>query len=137
MRLLIAAQALPADVTVDVLPLGAGSSLVPEFVSLPFSEYLDGWRLALYVDERSRFDAAADKQIVTYLWTGILVISTSMVVAVMIAGAIRRQLKLASLKNDLVASVSHELEIPLTSMRMRVDTRLTDGQVHDTNGVED
>ena len=127
MRLLIAAQALPADVTVDVLSIGAEPSLTPALVSLPFGNYLDGWRLTLHVDDQTMFDAA-DRQIVAYLWTGVLVIVAIVIVAGLIAGAIRRQMRLARLKNDLVATVSHELKTPLASMRMLVDTLLDDGR---------
>jgi signal transduction histidine kinase len=125
-RSLIAAQALPADVTVEVLPPGAEPSLPPALVSLSLGKYLDGWRLTLHVDDRSLFDAAADKQIVAYLWTGVLVIVVIVIVAGLIAGAIRRQMRLTRLKNDLVATVSHELKTPLSSMRLLVDTLLDD-----------
>ncbi|MCH8913003.1 MAG: HAMP domain-containing histidine kinase [Planctomycetes bacterium] len=126
MRSLIAAQALPADVTVEVLPPGAEPSLPPALVSLSLGKYLDGWRLTLHVDDRSLFDAAADKQIAAYLWTGVLVIVVIVIVAGVIAGAIRRQMRLTRLKNDLVATVSHELKTPLSSMRLLVDTLLDD-----------
>jgi len=126
MRSLIAAQALPADVIVEVLPPGAEPSLPPALVSLSLGKYLAGWRLALHVDDRSLFDAAADKQIAAYLWTGVLVIVVILIVAGLIAGAIRRQMRLARLKNDLVATVSHELKTPLSSMRLLVDTLLDD-----------
>lgn len=126
MRSLIAAPTLPADVTVEVLPPGVGPSLSPVLVSLSLGKYLHGWRLTLHVDDRSLFDAAADKQIAAYLWTGILVIAVVVILAVLIAGAIRRQMRLARLKNDLVATVSHELKTPLSSMRLLVDTLLDD-----------
>ncbi len=126
MRSLIAAQALPADVTVEVLPPQAEPSLPPALVSLSLGKYLDGWRLALHVDDRSLFETAADKQIVAYLWTGVLVIVVIVIVAALIAGAIRRQMRLTRLKNDLVATVSHELKTPLSSMRLLVDTLLDD-----------
>ena len=126
MRSLIAAQALPTDVTVEVWPPEASESLPPALVSLSLGKYLDGWRLALHVDDLGLFDTAADRQIVAYLWTGTLVIVVIVILAGLIAGAIRRQMRLARLKNDLVATVSHELKTPLSSMRLLVDTLLDD-----------
>jgi len=40
----------------------------------------------------------------------------------------RRQLRLARLKTDLVAAVSHELKTPLASMRLLVDSLLDDSE---------
>ena len=51
MQSLIAAHALPADVTVEVLPPGAEPSLPLVFASLPVGDYLAGWRLVLHVDD--------------------------------------------------------------------------------------
>lgn len=126
MRSFIANQALPADVAIELLPPGAEPSRPSVFASLPVENYLDDWRLALHVDDRSLFDDAADKQIAAYLWTGILVIGVVVILAVLIAGAIRRQMRLTRLKNDLLATVSHELKTPLSSMRLLVDTLLDD-----------
>jgi signal transduction histidine kinase len=49
-------------------------------------------------------------------------------VALLIAGMIRRQMRLTRLRNDLVATVTHELKTPLSSMRLLVDTLLDDAQ---------
>jgi signal transduction histidine kinase len=47
------------------------------------------------------------------------------VLGLLVAQVVRRQMALARLKNDLVATVSHELKTPLSSMRVLVDTLLT------------
>ncbi len=41
------------------------------------------------------------------------------------AAALRRQMRISRLKNDLVATVSHELKTPLAAMRLLVDTLLS------------
>ena len=125
-RAAIAELALPSDVAVELLPPGAEPSRPSLIASLSAGTTLSGWRLTLHVDDRLLFAAAADKRIAAYLWTGVLVIVVIVIVAGLIAGAMRRQMRLTRLKNDLVATVSHELKTPLASMRLLVDTLLDD-----------
>jgi signal transduction histidine kinase len=63
---------------------------------------------------------------VAYFWTGLLVIGAMSIFALIIARAFRRQMRLTRLRNDLVATVSHELKTPLASIRLLVDTLLDD-----------
>jgi signal transduction histidine kinase len=65
-----------------------------------------------------------------YLWTGFLVIGMIALLATLMARYLVRQVKLTRLKNNFVATVSHELKTPLASMRVLVDT-LLDGNVRD------
>ena len=51
--------------------------------------------------------------------------------AAIIAQAFRRQMRLTRLRNDLVATVSHELKTPLASMRLLVDTLLDEPRLHE------
>jgi signal transduction histidine kinase len=64
----------------------------------------------------------------SYVWVGFLVIATLTVLAVVAAQALRKQMRLARLKTDLVAAVSHELKTPLSGMRLLVDALLEDQQ---------
>ena len=85
---------------------------------------LPGWRLAISLDDRALFDTTADKKVAADLWIGSAVIAAMTVLAIFIARGFGRQVQLARLKNDLVATVSHELKTPLTAMRALVETLL-------------
>ncbi len=100
-------------------------------VTLPFLQHslrsgpeLAGWRLALSLDDRTLFNTAADRRAAHYLVVGSIVIAAMSVLGLLIARGFGRQVRLARLKNDLVATVSHELKTPLTAMRALVDTLL-------------
>jgi signal transduction histidine kinase len=93
----------------------AAVTLAPEF---------PGWKLALEPIDRSFFTAASQKRVATHLWIGSIVIAAMSVLALFVARGLGRQVQLARLKNDLVATFSHELKTPLTAMRALVDTLL-------------
>ncbi len=126
----LAAMALPADTTAEILQPGADPDPAAIFVSFTAREPLTGWRLALRLDEQTEVDAVASRQIAVYLWTGVLMIVLIVAAALWVARAIERQLRSTRLKNDLVANVSHELKTPLASMRLLLDT-LLEGPVLD------
>ena len=130
MREVIATRALPAGAIIDVQVPGSESSEPLFFASIPAGLHLPGWRLALRLEDSTLFDSAADEQIAAYLWTGTLVIATLVILSALFARYWVRQMGLARLKSDLVATVSHELKTPLSSTRLFVDT-LLDGQYQD------
>lgn len=123
-------QALPADVTVALLPTGTNPVESAAFSTIPAGSFLPGWQLTLHLRDQALFDTSADKQIAAYLWTGALFVVVIVALASLVASYVGRQMKLTRLKNDLVATVSHELKTPLSSMRMLVDT-LLDGHYQD------
>ena len=53
-----------------------------------------------------------------------MLVGVTFALTCLVAGLLRRQMRVARLKNDLVATVSHELKTPLASIRLLVDTLL-------------
>ena len=87
---------------------------------------LPGWRIAFSLLDTKPFDEAARGRMVSYLWAGFLVVAAMAVTGGLVGRSLRRQWRLARLKTDLVAAVSHELKTPLASMRLLVDSLLED-----------
>ena len=116
----------PEDALTDVnIALAApDTDAADAFLTLPAGEQMPGWRVALSLKDRTFFDTTAGHQATLYLWTGIVVVGVMGALAVMAARVVRRQMTLARLKNDLAATVSHEIKTPLSSMRVLVDTLL-------------
>ena len=123
------ADALPAGVEIALLPPGADT--LGAFVSMPAAASLPGWKLALLLNDSKPFDAAAKHRTEAYLWTGILVVVTMGLLSLLATGALRRRMALARLKNDLAATVSHELKTPLASMRVLIDTLLDSDRLNE------
>jgi len=94
------------------------------FVTASAGEHFPGWKIELYFRGGDVFRKAASKQIAIYTWTGVLVIVLILASGGFAGKAIGRQMKLNRLKNDFIATVSHELKTPLASMRVLVDTLL-------------
>jgi signal transduction histidine kinase len=92
------------------------------FLSEPIGAGMPGWRISLFLRKPDPFQAAADKQRVTYLIIAAASIGMIAILAGAIARYLGRQIKLTRLKNDLIATVSHELKTPLSSIRVLVDT---------------
>ncbi len=132
----ITKPALPGEVTLALRPPNDQAPAANVFYSLPAGKYLPNWQLTLSWGIGSRADAAANRRIVTYLWTGIIVIAAIGILAGFMAQVFRNQMRYARLKNDLVATVSHELKTPLSSVRLLVDT-LLDEKTPDTDKTRD
>jgi signal transduction histidine kinase len=124
-RLLQAAlsrEKLPADTALHLLAPGQENR--PAFVSITAGDRLPGWRLALTLQSEALFNAVTRNRTNFYLLTGLFVAGGMSVLALLALRLLRRQMAVAQLKNDLVATVSHELKTPLASMRVLVDTLL-------------
>ena len=124
MRRFLDEQNLPNDLLFAVNPPGVKAAGYDE--GTPAGSRLPGWQITLTLKSGEQFDATAKRQMASYVWIGFLLIATMAVLALVSGQALRRQMRLASLKTDLVAAVSHELKTPLSSMRLLVDSLLDD-----------
>jgi two-component system, OmpR family, phosphate regulon sensor histidine kinase PhoR len=106
------------------------------FVKVEAGRTLPGWQVEMHLDSSSAFSQEADKQIALYLWSGSLVIALILIAGTFAVRSINRQYKLNQLKNDFIATVTHELKTPLASMRVLVDT-LLEGRYQNQQQVED
>jgi len=86
--------------------------------------YYSGWKIRLYYKDDTVFENAAKRQRVIYIWTAILAITLMLFVTSFATKTLLRQAKLNTLKNDFIATVTHELKTPLASMRVLADTLL-------------
>jgi signal transduction histidine kinase len=121
---LIHDPALPKGVSLAVISPGDDVVTESTVATASLAPELTGWRLSLSLDDRALFNTAADQRVTRYLAVGSVVIAAMSVLGLLIARGFGRQVQLARLKNDLVATVSHELKTPLTAMRALVDTLL-------------
>jgi len=99
------------------------------FSTLNLKNYFDGFKAELYL-RMGVFKETADKKKFIYLWIAFTVIILMLSTTLLAGKAILRQAKLNRLKNDFIATVTHELKTPLSSMRVLVDT-LLDGNYND------
>ena len=108
--------AYPPDASGDQEAIAAGPSL-------------PGWQISFTASDGYQVDAAAHGRLLTYLWVGFAGIATVALLGVIAGQTFGRQLRLARLKTDLTAAVSHELRAPLASVRVLVDGLLADKEL--------
>jgi signal transduction histidine kinase len=93
------------------------------FITAPLTDTFEGWTADIYIN-RSVYESAFTQQKLIYLWIASVVIGSMLLVAALVSRAIFKQAQLSKLKNDFIATVTHELKTPLSSMRVLVDTLL-------------
>ncbi len=94
------------------------------FLTLNPGRFFPEFNAAVFFKETGVFEDAASKQIAIYTWTGILVVLLILITGAVAMRAIGRQARLNRLKNDFIATITHELKTPLSSTRVLVDTLL-------------
>lgn len=129
---LIAVHSTTAGAAVTFAPAGQESTDPAVFMRLPAGESMPDWQLTVRLQGGNPFAAAADRQITLLIWTAILIIAGLAILVLIIARYLTRQARLTRLKNDLIATVSHELKTPLASVRVLVDT-LIENRCGDAN----
>ena len=112
--------------TIDSLPI----------LSKQMDGYFEGWKIELFSDDDNLFANTAQKQITIYIWAGFLVIGLILISGTIAGGTITKQMKMNKLKNDFIATVTHELKTPLASMRVLADT-LLEGNYNDQKQVKE
>ena len=130
----VSSQLLPPDVTLTFLPPGKESER-PLWWQMAGPE-LPGWLVAFSPQGTGAVDTLAEQRIASYLWIGVLVFATVIVLAALALRLVRRQVAVTQLRNDLVANVTHELKTPLASMRLLVDTLLNSQPLHEQTARE-
>ena len=104
--------------------------------AVPLGPAAPGWEISFVMNDRSAFAHGASGRRRSYVAMATLAIGVVVGAVALLGGAARRQVRLASLKTDLVAAVSHELKTPLASMRLLVDALLED-EVFDPTKTRD
>ncbi len=111
------------EASVTLTPPGLAAPAAAEW--MPAGSSLPGWQMSLSPASRGA-DRFERRRTVSFLWIGLAAIAVVALTALLVGRVIQRQWRLARLKTDLVAAVSHELKTPLSSMRVLVESLLDD-----------
>jgi len=120
----------------DELILGPEPAGAPAFQEAPLGGQFPGWRVRVSLRDPAGFALSLRKQTERYVRIGLLVVGLVSLSAGTAGRVMARQFRANRLKNDFIATISHELKTPLASMRVLVDT-LLEGSCRDSKRVEE
>lgn len=104
------------------------------FLKAPLGKFFPGWDVEIHFKDVDIFETTAGRQEVMYMLTGLLAIAVMISAGSLATKVVGKQIRMNKLKNDFIATVSHELKTPLASMRVLVDT-LLEGSYRDQQQV--
>ncbi|MCJ7544953.1 MAG: HAMP domain-containing histidine kinase [Phycisphaerae bacterium] len=115
-----------AGMRLTLTPPGAAGARGEPFLMQPAGAAMPGWTLRVDLTGGDPFASASQRQRAVYIGTATAGIVAVVLLALSVTFYLGRQVRLTRLKNDLIATVSHELKTPLSSMRLLIDTLLED-----------
>ena len=99
LQALAASEGLVPGASIELLPPDRAADLAGFLHVLPVGGRQPGWQLALAWNDEELVNATAHGKIAAYMLTGILAIAAASMLALWIALALGRQMRLARLKN--------------------------------------
>ncbi|MFH1885040.1 MAG: HAMP domain-containing sensor histidine kinase [Planctomycetota bacterium] len=104
------------------------------FLKVPLGRFFPSWDVEIHFKDVDIFETTAGRQEIVYMLAGLLAIAVMITAGSLATKVVGRQIRMNKLKNDFIATVSHELKTPLASMRVLVDT-LLEGSYRDQHQV--
>ncbi len=106
------------------------------FLKAPLGKFFPSWDVEIHFKDVDIFETTAGRQQIMYMLAGLLAIAVMISAGSLATKVVGKQIRINKLKNDFIATVSHELKTPLASMRVLVDT-LLEGSYRDQQQVTD